>query len=248
MQHRELTVLTVHGERDERVAVERREQEIANADEELDGLDVGIALRRGRVLLFLDEERADEAAAEVGEGQALGLEIAVALGGADHEVDERLVGATTVDGERGDARADDDREREEALADDLAEGLEASDPLADAFEPAVGPKRVEWELFFGSGHARLRRYPRGRAAARGVHKGVTKGRVKSRPSYGFPFARPQPPRAPRGPPVHTHRADAAAFAALLVRARGAALDHSHVAEREVVARRIGVVEAREGAG
>ena len=60
----------------ERVAVERREQQVADADEELDRLDVGLARgRRARRVLF-DEQRADEAAAEVGEREALRLEVA----------------------------------------------------------------------------------------------------------------------------------------------------------------------------
>ena len=161
-------------ERRERVAVERREQQVADADVELDGLDVGVALGRGRGLLLLDEQRADEAAAEVGEREALRLEVAVRLGRADDEVDERLVRAAAVDGERGDARADDDREREEALADDLAERLEAADALADALEPAVGSERVEGKLFLRSRPWRERRaqsVAKGQAKSRGLAAG-----------------------------------------------------------------------------
>ena len=58
----------------QRVAVERREQQVAHADVELDDLDLGLARRLGRRLVVLDEERADEAAAEVGEREALRLE------------------------------------------------------------------------------------------------------------------------------------------------------------------------------
>src|SRR5207244_2250136 len=133
-------------ERHERVAVERREQEIPNPDVELDGLDVALALRRRRLLLLFDEERADEPPPEVRERVALRLEIAVGFARADDEVDERLIGAPSIDRQRGDARADDDREREESLADDLAQRLEAADPFTDALEPAVGAERVEWEL------------------------------------------------------------------------------------------------------
>jgi hypothetical protein len=88
-----------------------------------------------------------KAAAEVGEREALRLEVAVALAGAHDEVDERLIGAASVDGERGDARADDDGKGEEALSDDLAERLEAPDPFTDALEPAVRAQGVEREMF-----------------------------------------------------------------------------------------------------
>ena len=89
----------------QRVAVERREEQVAHADEELDDLDVGLARRRRGGLVVLDEERADEAAAEVGERQPLRLERLVGSPDADDEVDEREVGVSAVDGERRDARA-----------------------------------------------------------------------------------------------------------------------------------------------
>src|SRR5262249_3071069 len=130
-----LRVLVIDDELEERVPVQRREKQIPHADEELDGLDVALARRDGGLPVFLDEERAHEAAAEVCEREALGLEVLLRVPDAHDEVDERLVRAPAVDRERGDARADDDREREEALADDLAQRLEASDPLADALEP-----------------------------------------------------------------------------------------------------------------
>ena len=103
----------------------------------------------GAALVVVDEERADEAAAEVGQREALRLEAVVGVADADDEVDERQVRVAAVDRERRDARADDDREREEALADDLAERLEGPDALADALEPPVGADGVEVELAAG---------------------------------------------------------------------------------------------------
>src|SRR5262249_12617339 len=111
----------------ERVAVERREQQVAHTDVELDRLDVGIALGDRSQLLLFDEERADEAAAKVGQREALRLEVALDLRRPDDEVDQCLIGAPAIDRQRGDASPDDDREREEALADDLAESLKAPD-------------------------------------------------------------------------------------------------------------------------
>jgi hypothetical protein len=107
--------------------------------------------RLDRRVLF-DEQRAHEAAAEIGEGEPLRLEIAFGLGAPYDEVDEGLVGAAAIDRERRDPGADDDGEREEALADDLAQGVEAADSFADALEPTVGAERVEGKLFFGLGH------------------------------------------------------------------------------------------------
>jgi hypothetical protein len=66
-----------------------------------------------------------------------------------HEVDERQIGVASVDGERRDAGAHDDREREEPLADDLAERLKRADAFADALEPSVGPDGVEVEVPLG---------------------------------------------------------------------------------------------------
>jgi hypothetical protein len=159
VQHGDLGRGVLEIERDERVAVERREEEVADADVELDRLDVGVALRRRRLLLLFDEERADEAPAKIREREALGLEIAFRLARADDEIDERLIGAPPIDRQRRDARADDDREREETLTDDLAERLEAPDSFADSFEPAVGAERVERELSLGCSQG-LRRVSR----------------------------------------------------------------------------------------
>ena len=100
-----------------------------------------------RAGMLVGEERAHEAPAEVGEREALGI-VGVALvvaGAPTDEVDQGVVGVAPVDGERGDARAGDHREREEALADDLAERLEAADSFADALEPAVRAHGVERE-------------------------------------------------------------------------------------------------------
>jgi len=58
----------------------------------------------------------------------------------------RIARTEPVDGERGDARPHDDGEREEALADDLAERLEGADALADALEPPIRAHRVEVQL------------------------------------------------------------------------------------------------------
>ena len=74
------------------------------------------------------------------------------LGGGDHEVDQGVVRVAAVDGERGDPGARDHREREEGLAHDVAERLEAADAIADALEPAVGSYGVEREdAFFRHG-------------------------------------------------------------------------------------------------
>ena len=179
---------------------------------------------RGRRLLVVDEERADEAPAEVGEREALRLEVAVGVAEADDEVDERLIGVAAVDRERRDARADDDREREEALADDLAERLEAADALADALEPAVGAHGVEVRSLaaWPSRHV-------GAVSASGSHaeaSSVVHGVCAQCTQTGLT---PQPSQR-RG-----------------VAPRRAALEHAHVAEREVVLRRVGRVEARERA-
>ena len=64
---------------------------------------------------------------------------------ADDEIDERLVGAAAIDGQRGDARTDDDGESEEALPYDFAERLKASYSFPDALEPTVGANGVERE-------------------------------------------------------------------------------------------------------
>jgi hypothetical protein len=115
---------------------------------ELQALEVGVALGGDGRRVF-GEERADQAVAEVGEAQALHVGLAVVLaGGGDHEVDLRVIGVSAIDGERGDARAGDHREREERLADDVTEGLEAADSIADALEPAVRPDGVEREDAF----------------------------------------------------------------------------------------------------
>src|SRR5205807_597313 len=58
VEDRDLRDVVFDGERYERVPVQRSEQEIADADVELDGLDVALALGRRRLLLFFDEERA----------------------------------------------------------------------------------------------------------------------------------------------------------------------------------------------
>ena len=71
----------------------------------------------------------------------------------DNEIDDGLIRAAAVDRERRDARADDDREREEAVPDDLAQGLERPDALSDPLEPAVRTNCFEVELArFGIGH------------------------------------------------------------------------------------------------
>ena len=138
------------------VAVERREEQVADADVELERLDVGVALGRRRHGV-VGEERAHEAVPEVGEGEALHVGVALVLaGGGDHEVDERVVGVAAVDGERGDPGAGDHREGEERLAHDVAQGLEAPDPISDALEPPVGAHRVEREDAF-PGHIVQRR-------------------------------------------------------------------------------------------
>ncbi len=138
------------------VAVERRQEQVAHADVELERLDVGVALGRGRHGV-VREERAHQAVTEVGQGEALDVRVAFVLaGGGDDEVDESVVGGAPVDGERGDPRAGDHREGEERLADDVAQGLEAPDPISDAFEPPVGAHRVEREDAF-PGHIVQRR-------------------------------------------------------------------------------------------
>jgi hypothetical protein len=47
--------------------------------------------------------------------------------------------------ERGNPRARDHREREEARADDVAQRLKTADALADALEPSVGSDSFEWK-------------------------------------------------------------------------------------------------------
>ena len=138
------------------VAVERREQQVAHADVELDaprrrcrasapGAGVSSSTRSAPT-------RRRRKSASV---RRCGSRPSSASPAPDDEVDERVVGVAAVDRERRDARADDHREREEALADDLAERLEAADPLADALEPSVGADGVERELArLGIGHRR----------------------------------------------------------------------------------------------
>jgi len=138
----------------QRVAVERREQQITHADVELDRLGVRLARGRRDVPIFFDEQGTDEAPAEIRERQTLRLEIRVGVTEADDEIDERLIRRAPIDRERRDARTDDDREREEALADDFAERLEAADAFADALEPPVGAHGLERELLLASRHFR----------------------------------------------------------------------------------------------
>ncbi len=116
---------------------------------------VGLARRRRGRLVVVDEERADQTAAEVGERQPLRLERLVGIARADDEVDQRQLGVSAVDRQRRDASTDDDREGEEPLADDLAERLERPDPLPDALEPSVRPDGFELEFAgLGVGHRR----------------------------------------------------------------------------------------------
>jgi hypothetical protein len=146
-------LLLVEDQLAQRIAVERRQEQVADADVELDDLDLGLAGGLGGGLVVLDEQGSDEAAAEIGERQALRLEAVVALAHADHEVHEGEVGIAAVDRERRDAGADDDGEGEESLADDLAQRLEGADPLPDALEPSVGADGVEVEFTHGGvGH------------------------------------------------------------------------------------------------
>ncbi len=206
-------LLLVEEEHAERVAVERGEKEVADADEELDDLCLGVARRLGGRLVVLDEEGADEAAAEVAERQALRLYRVLHLAQADDEVDERQIRVPPVDRERGDARAHDDREGEEALADDLAQGLKGPDALPDALEPAIGADGVELEL-------------------------ALSGRGQGPLLYQTAFLGP----------MNAHGLHAATRAPAGVAPRRAALQHAHVAKREVVAHGVRRVEAREGRG
>ncbi len=130
-------MLSFEDELPERVPVERRQEQVADPDVELDRLDVGLARGARGFAVLLDEERAYETAAEISQRQALRIEVSVVFADPDDEVDQGLVRAPTIDRERRDPGADDDRESEEALADDLAKRLEAPDPFADALEPAV---------------------------------------------------------------------------------------------------------------
>jgi hypothetical protein len=147
------------------------------------------------------EQGADEAVAEVGEGEALHVGVALLVAGrGDHEVDERVVGVAAVDRERGDARAGDHGEGEEGLADDVAQGLEAPDSIADALEPAVGTDGIEREDAF-LGHDRVRRrVARARGAVTRADEGLAWcaasspvfARCRSRPSGGTRACTPQP--------------------------------------------------------
>src|SRR5262249_8284038 len=87
----------------ERIAVKRSEKQIANAYEELDGLDVRIAFGRRRVFLFLDEKRTDEAPPEVSQREALRLEVSLRFGRPNDEVDQRLVRTPPIDRQCRDA-------------------------------------------------------------------------------------------------------------------------------------------------
>lgn len=109
----------------------------------MDRFGVGLARRSFDVAIVFDQKCADESPAKIRERESLRLEVAVRLACSDDEIDERLIGTATIDRERRDARADDDRKSEEALADDFAERLKAADALADALEPTVGADRVE---------------------------------------------------------------------------------------------------------
>ena len=68
------------------------------------------------------------------------------LGRADDEVDEGLVGAAAIDRERRDPGADDDGEREEALADDLntPSAIAELSALATAANVAKVYSGAEW--------------------------------------------------------------------------------------------------------
>ena len=130
----------------EGVAVERRQEQVANTYIELNRLNFRTPGRLGHGLVVLHEKSADEAPAKVREREALGLQTVFRISRADDEIDEGKVGIASVDGKRGDASPHDDRECEEALADDFAEGLERADAFSNAFEPAVGSHRIELEL------------------------------------------------------------------------------------------------------
>ena len=137
----------------EAVAVERGQEQVADADVELEGLHVGVPLRRGGHGV-VGEQGADEPVAEVGQREALDVGVALVLaGGGDHEVDEGVVRVAPVDGEVAvrDARPRDHREQQgakNASGRRCRTGPGSLDPISDALEPPVGAHRVEREDAF----------------------------------------------------------------------------------------------------
>ena len=131
----------------QRVAVERREEQVADADVELDDLDLGLARRRGGRLVVLDEERADEAAAEVGEREALRLEAVVRRRRAPttkSTSDRSGFRRSTVSAVmRAPTMIENAKKRSPTIS---QSAWKRADPLADALEPAVGADGVELEL------------------------------------------------------------------------------------------------------
>jgi hypothetical protein len=106
----------------------------------LDGLGVLLALRRGAVLRF-DQQRRHEPALEVREGQPLCRLPTITAG--YREVDQRVLGMPPIHRERRDAHARDQREREEVLAQDVAERLETRDGLPDPIKPTVRANQLQ---------------------------------------------------------------------------------------------------------
>ncbi len=110
--------------------------EVPDADVELDRFEIGVTRRR-RARGLVDDERVHEPATELDEREALDLRTVACLVPAERELHDGVVRQAPVDRERSDASPGDHRERKEAGTDDLAQRLEATDPLADAFEPSV---------------------------------------------------------------------------------------------------------------
>jgi hypothetical protein len=153
VQQPDARALRLYRELPQRVAVQRGQQQVAHADVQLHGLQVRHALGRVRNRLFGDE-RGDQALAKIRQREALRVHFrGLRALRPDHEVDQGVVRVTAIDGERGDARAGDHREREETRADDVTKSLKASDALTNALEPPVGADRVEGDDE-GRGHRR----------------------------------------------------------------------------------------------
>ena len=115
----------------------RGKQQVTAADEAADVFLVG-RFRQLCGRLVGSEQRGTEPLAEFAERQALDL-----FASAEREIDDGRMRAVRVVRDRGDAHAGDERERDEAPPDDLAELVELRDFFAELFEPAVGANLIQ---------------------------------------------------------------------------------------------------------
>src|SRR5262249_5901227 len=113
----------------------------------------------------------------------------------DHEVDEGVVRVAPVHREGGDPGAGDHGEGEERLPDDVAERLEAADPIADALEPTVRAHRVEREDAFPGHTVRAGRVARPARAVTKSSNFAQEASPGTLPRVATPRASARPPSA-----------------------------------------------------